>query len=52
MKHHLDGITAGKVKCMYSVIHRGWLMLWGEVVRNSLNAQGMAGELNEKQVAV
>ncbi|EPN6974521.1 DUF1317 family protein, partial [Klebsiella pneumoniae] len=26
MKHYRDAITVGKVKCMYSVLHRGWLM--------------------------
>ncbi|MFW8235820.1 DUF1317 family protein, partial [Klebsiella pneumoniae] len=25
MKHYRDAITVGKVKCMYSVLHRGWL---------------------------
>ncbi|EBQ2137399.1 DUF1317 family protein [Salmonella enterica subsp. enterica serovar Muenchen] len=51
MKHHLDAITVGKVKCMYSVILRGWYCEWGEVVRSSLNAHGLAEDLNEKQVA-
>ncbi|MGO4019125.1 DUF1317 family protein [Klebsiella michiganensis] len=50
MKHHHDAITVGKVKCMYSVIRRGWLMPWGEVVRNPLKAQRLAELMNSKKV--
>ncbi|EPK7664735.1 DUF1317 family protein [Raoultella ornithinolytica] len=51
MKHHRDAITVGKVKCMYSVIRRGWLMPWGEVVRNPLKAQRLAEDLDMKRGA-
>ncbi len=40
-----------KVKCMYSVLHRGWLMPSGEVVRNPLKAQRLAEELDTKRGA-
>lgn len=49
MKHYRDAITVGKVKCMYSVLHRGWLMPSGEVVRNPLKAQRLAEELDTKK---
>ncbi|EPQ5899421.1 TPA: DUF1317 family protein [Klebsiella oxytoca] len=51
MKHYRDAITVGKVKCMYSVLHRGWLMPSGEVVRNPLKAQRLAEELDTKRDA-
>ncbi len=51
MKHYRDAITVGKVKCMYSVLHRGWLMPSGEVVRNPLKAQRLAEELDTKRGA-
>ncbi len=51
MKHYRDAITVGKVKCMYSVLHRGWLMPSGEVVRNPLKAQRLAEELDKKRGA-
>ena len=50
MKHYRDAITVGKVKCMYSVLHRGWLMPSGEVVRNQLKAQRLAELMNSKKV--
>ena len=49
MKHHRDAITVGKVKCMYSVIRRGWLMPWGEVISNPLKAQRLAEELDTNE---
>lgn len=50
MKHYRDAITVGKVKCIYSVLHRGWLMPLGEVVRNPLKAQRLAELMNSKKV--
>lgn len=51
MKHHRDAITVGKIKFTYSVIRRGWLMPWGEVVSNPLKAQRLAEEYRERQEA-
>ncbi|HFP9448349.1 MULTISPECIES: DUF1317 family protein [Raoultella] len=51
MKHHRDAITVGKVKFTYSVIRRGWLMPWGEVVSNPLKAQRLAEKLDTKRGA-
>jgi hypothetical protein len=50
MKHYRDAITVGKVKCMYSVLHRGWLMPSGEVVRNPLKAQRLLKSWTRKEV--
>ncbi|WP_404647075.1 DUF1317 family protein [Raoultella ornithinolytica] len=52
MKHHRDAITVGKVKCMYSVIRRGWLMPWGEVVRNPFKAQRLAEPAIQRHHAI
>lgn len=51
MKHYRDAITVGKVKCIYSVLHRDWLMPSGEVVRNPLKAQRLAEALDAKRGA-
>lgn len=49
MKYYCDVIIVGKVKCMYFVFYCGWLMLFGEVVRNLLKVQWLVEELDMKR---
>ena len=52
MKHAQDNITVGKVKCVYSVLRRGWIMPSGQVVTNPLKAQRLAEEMANRMEGI
>lgn len=51
MKHAQDEIRVGAVLLPFLKLKSGWLMPWGEVVRNPLKAQRLAEELDMKRGA-
>ncbi|MEB6438549.1 DUF1317 family protein [Raoultella ornithinolytica] len=50
MKHAHDDIRVGAVRLPFLKEMNGWLMPWGEVVRNPLKAQRLAELINSKKV--
>ncbi|HCJ02066.1 TPA: DUF1317 family protein [Raoultella planticola] len=51
MKHAHDDIRVGAVRLPFLKEMNGWLMPWGEVVRNPLKAQRLAEDLDMKRGA-
>lgn len=51
MKHAHDDIRVGVARLPFLKEMNGWLMPWGEVVRNPLKAQRLAEELDMKRGA-
>ncbi|HGV3449401.1 TPA: DUF1317 family protein [Raoultella planticola] len=51
MKHAHDDIRVGAVRLPFLKEMNGWLMHWGEVVRNPLKAQRLAEDLDMKRGA-
>lgn len=46
-----DSIRVGSITLVYSSVRRGWLAPGGQVIRNPLNAQRVAEQLNSKKVS-
>ncbi|ELO0974544.1 DUF1317 family protein [Raoultella ornithinolytica] len=51
MKHAHDDIRVGVVRLPFLKEMNGWLMPWGEVVRDPFKAQRLAEELDMKRGA-
>ncbi|MEF3090444.1 DUF1317 family protein [Raoultella scottii] len=51
MKHAQDDIRVGAVRLPFLKLKSGWLMPWGEVVRNPFKAQRLAEAMDMKRGA-
>lgn len=51
MKHAHDDIVVYGIRLSFIVGPNGWLMPWGDVIRNPVKAQRLAEEYHMSQVA-